>query len=267
MFVGGVVVQNQVQVTVGWSSRIDQLQELQPFLVSVTALALANESPVGCVECGKESGGTMAHVIMGHGSRAAFLERKTRLRTVESLDLTLLIATEDQGMLGGIEIEPNDVFELLDKERIVGDLEGTCQVRLEPVLAPDLTDRGRANVQRLGQGPSTPLRGHGRARSQRTINNQFADVRPIHWRAPTSRCIVFNPGTPRLLKTLSPPADLLSSHSSNQASDLLVLVILRGQENDLTTFPKPFGRQCTPDLLAQPLLVLFCDRDNRSNAH
>jgi hypothetical protein len=49
------------------------------------------------------------------------------------LDLTLLVAGEDDRVLGRIEIQAHNVVELLDKSRVIGELERFDLVGLDEV--------------------------------------------------------------------------------------------------------------------------------------
>ncbi len=149
MLVRGVVVQDQVQIAVGGRLRIDELQELQPLLMAMPILALPDEGAIGHIERRKERRGAVADVVMGHRAGAPFLERQAGLRAVQRLDLALLVAAEDERVLGRIQIQPDHILELFGKARIVGDFEGARQMRLEPVRTPDAADRAVAQVQAL----------------------------------------------------------------------------------------------------------------------
>ena len=75
--------------------------------------ALADHLAGGDVERGKECRGAVALVIVGHRTGATILERQTRLRAVERLDLALLVDREHEGVVRRVEIEPDDVLDLL----------------------------------------------------------------------------------------------------------------------------------------------------------
>ena len=96
---------------------------------------------------------------MGHRAGAALLHRQARLSAVKSLDLALLVNREDDGMIGRIDIEPDDILELGRESRIVGELELAHLVGFEAVRAPGALDRGGADSNRLGHGRRGPV-GH-----------------------------------------------------------------------------------------------------------
>lgn len=54
--------------------------------------------------------------------------RQYRRRAVQRLDLGLLVHAQDQRLLRRVEVEPDDVADLVDELRVVGQLE-----RVDPV--------------------------------------------------------------------------------------------------------------------------------------
>jgi hypothetical protein len=79
----------------------------------------------------------VALVVVGHRPGAALLQRQAGPRSVERLDLALLIDGEDDGVRRRIDGEPDDVLQLVNEGRIVGQLELPDPMRLEPMSAPD----------------------------------------------------------------------------------------------------------------------------------
>src|SRR6266481_4357309 len=67
------------------------------------------------VERGKEGSRAVTHVIMSHGAAAALLHRQSGLGAIQRLDLTLLIHTKHQRLVGRVEIEAHYVAEFFDK--------------------------------------------------------------------------------------------------------------------------------------------------------
>jgi hypothetical protein len=53
----------------------------------------------------------------------------------------LLVHTQHHRPLGRVVIQPDDIDDLLDNQRIGGQLEGVGQVRLEAEVPPDPPDR------------------------------------------------------------------------------------------------------------------------------
>ena len=62
---GGVVVQDQVQVQVPGDGGVDQLEEAEELLVTVAAVVLGDDRSAGQVVGGEQAGGAVADVVMG----------------------------------------------------------------------------------------------------------------------------------------------------------------------------------------------------------
>jgi len=69
----GIIIQNQMHFAVRRRLLFDQFQKLEPFLMPVSILALANDFSVRHVEGGKKGGRAMAHIVVRHRAGAAFL--------------------------------------------------------------------------------------------------------------------------------------------------------------------------------------------------
>ena len=64
----------------------------------------------------------MADVVVGDSFDVAQAHRQQRLGAIEGLDLRFLVNAEHHCLIGRVEVEPDDVSDLLDKKRIVGEL-------------------------------------------------------------------------------------------------------------------------------------------------
>src|SRR5271170_7288313 len=158
MLMGCIVVSDQMQLLVLGRVAIDLAQEAQPLLVTMFSLALANDTAIERVHRGKQRRHTMALVIVRHRLSATSLERQARLGPVKRLDLALLIAAQDQGMLRGIEIQPDNVLEFLDEVLVVGHLEARDAMRLEAVRLPDAPHARFTDAGHRCHAASTPMR-------------------------------------------------------------------------------------------------------------
>ena len=81
-FVGGVVVHDQVKGEFWRRVLIDGFEKLHKLLGAMTRQAFAEDLAVEHVEGGKECGGAVALVVMGHGGGAALFHGQTRLGAV-----------------------------------------------------------------------------------------------------------------------------------------------------------------------------------------
>jgi hypothetical protein len=84
---------------------------------------------------------------MRHGAGSPLLERQAGLRSVEGLDLALLVERQDDSMGGRRDIKADDVAEFVDELRIIGKLELPNPVRLEAMGAPDPVNRTGADAR------------------------------------------------------------------------------------------------------------------------
>src|SRR5436190_23579421 len=88
--VGGVVVDDQMQIEIWQGFLVDALEEPQEFPVPVSRHAFADDRAVKHVQGCEQRGCAMALVVVGHGTGTPLLHRQARLGTIERLDLALL---------------------------------------------------------------------------------------------------------------------------------------------------------------------------------
>src|SRR5215210_3530223 len=162
MVVGAVVVEHEVNVETLGHLAVDDLEKEEEFLVAVAGQAQPGDLAGGGVEGGEESGGAVALVVVGHGARPALLDGKAGLGAVQGLDLALLVDAEHHGTLGRIEVEPDHIDQLLLEARVVGQLEGPYQVRLDAPGGPDALHHGLGDPGVSRHGPTRPVRLCGR---------------------------------------------------------------------------------------------------------
>ena len=100
--------------------------------------------PICCLTAGQEVQGTSHNyekdtfeVVEAHGEDG--------LSSLKSLNLSFVIDREHDGVVGGIEVETDDVADLLDEEGVIGNLEmplamGLKGEQVEPPLVRALGD-------------------------------------------------------------------------------------------------------------------------------
>src|SRR5829696_3558695 len=91
LFVGGVVVEDDVDDLAGRDLCLDGVEEADELLVPVALHAVANDGAVEDVEGGEQRRRAVALVVMRHRAGAALLHVQAGLGAVERLDLRLLI--------------------------------------------------------------------------------------------------------------------------------------------------------------------------------
>ncbi len=101
----------------------------------------------------------MAFVVVRDTFDVAETHRQHRLGTLERLALTLLVHTDDQGVVGRAQIEADDVAQLLDEERIVRQLEAFGAVRLQPEELEVALDTALGNAGLGSHGAHAPMGG------------------------------------------------------------------------------------------------------------
>src|SRR4030042_1023618 len=69
--------------------------------MTVPVVVHADHGALQSAHSREQSGGSVALVVVGHGSAAPLLQRKSRLRTVQRLDLALFIGAQHEGVLRG----------------------------------------------------------------------------------------------------------------------------------------------------------------------
>ena len=124
----------------------------------------------------------MADVVVAGPLGGAGQHREHRCGAVEGLDLGLLVHAEHQRPLGRVEVEPDDVADLVDEQRVLGQLPGILFVRGQPERPPDPRDRRLRQPQVRGHRPRRPVRGVLAARSPRWPVISFSI-----WASPTIR--------------------------------------------------------------------------------
>ena len=96
----------------------DDVQEPDELVVVMTLHVVANHRAVEDVHGGEQGGR-----VVGHSTGKALLDRQAGLCSVERLDLALFVDAEDHGVRRRIDEEADDVAQLVDELRILGELE------------------------------------------------------------------------------------------------------------------------------------------------
>ena len=97
--VSGVVIYDQLQLTIRWRLSVDLLEEAQPFLIAMPGLAAAQQGTIECVESGEQCGGAMALIIMGLGAVTTLAQGQAGLGAIQRLDQAFFVHAQDQRFL------------------------------------------------------------------------------------------------------------------------------------------------------------------------
>src|SRR5260370_36287948 len=120
--------------------------------MAMTLHALANNLALKDIERREHGCDAMALIIVGYGASALLLHRQPRLGAIKRLNLALLIDRQDNGVVGRIDVEADDLVQFGRKLRIVGQLELTHPVRLEAMSTPYPLHRADADPGRPRAG-------------------------------------------------------------------------------------------------------------------
>ena len=100
--------------------------------------------------------------------------REARLGPVQCLDLALFIHTQDDGVLGWIQVKRHDIHQLLFELWIVADLETYDPVRLESISFSDSPHRAFTHACGLCHRRPAPVRCIGWSFLSRLLNDLLA---------------------------------------------------------------------------------------------
>ena len=118
MFMGGIVVENDVDRLAGGHLALDGIEEADEFEVAVALHAAADHRAVEYAGGSEQGGGAVPLVVVRHGLAASRLDRQSGLGAVERLDLALLVNRQHHGVGRRVDIEPDDISQLGGKARI-----------------------------------------------------------------------------------------------------------------------------------------------------
>ena len=152
-----VVVHNEMEVQVLGEFPVQPSQEAQEFLVSVPRHAFPDHTSVQDVQSRKQGSSSMPLVVVGHGPTASLLHGQAGLGALEGLDLAFLVHTQDQGLVGRVEVQPHHIGEFLGEPPVLGEFESFRPVGLQPVSGPDALHGGLAQALSLGHGAGAPV--------------------------------------------------------------------------------------------------------------
>ena len=141
--VSGQVVADEMHAQLVGGGLGDRGEELLELHGPVTSMKLGDHRAVGDVERREQAGDAAAGVVMTAPSRHAGHHRQHRLGTVQCLHLTLLVHAQDDGTLGWIVLQANNIDDLVHELRIRGKFEAIGKMRFEFELATDPADRRR----------------------------------------------------------------------------------------------------------------------------
>ena len=226
----------------------------------------ANDLAFEHVESSEQRRCAVALVVVGHRAGSALLHRQAGLGAVEGLDLRLFVDREDDGMGGRIDIKPDNIAQLVDELRVVGELELLDPVRLETMRAPDALDGTRADADGFRHHRSSPMgRLDGRI-GPGERHDTLGDIRPEWWDARGSRLIAQEAVVTSLHEAFL-PAPHTGLRLAGLAHDLIGADTVCAQQNDLGPPDMLMRRVAIPRERGQTAAISGLESDGNSGSH
>jgi hypothetical protein len=126
------IVDDNMDLQVGGHGLVDLDQELfeldSSMLRRELVEDLTGDQVHGRVQVDRAVALVVVALPLGHPRQ----QRQDRLGPVERLDLGFLVDTKDRGMIGRVHVQPDQVSNLVDEQRIGGQLEGVEQSGFRP---------------------------------------------------------------------------------------------------------------------------------------
>ena len=114
-----IVVEDEVNIEIGWHRLVDLLEESSELKASVALVAFPQDLPRRHVEGREERRRPVSKVVVGLAFWLTRSHRKKWLTAFERLDLGFLVHAQHDSVRGGIHVEPHNIADLVDEERIV----------------------------------------------------------------------------------------------------------------------------------------------------
>ena len=230
-------------------------EKLKEFLVPMPFFALGDDIAVGDVQSGEQGCGAVAKIIVGVAFQVTEPHGKRGLCTLQGLALALLVHAQDQGVCGRIQIQSDYVADLLNKEGVGGEFEGSKAVRLESEGVPDALNGGLGYPGFGGDVPASPVGSLARLGADGLLNQSSHLLVGNAPRSARAQLVV-QPLHALLEESLSPLPDS-GLGQIEPAGNLLVVVTLVGQQNNAHPIHDAVGHRgrVDPDLQLLSLLT------------
>ena len=191
IFVGGIVIGDEMDVERLGDVGIDMVEEGKEVLVTMALFALGQDLAGSDIKGGEQGGGAVADVIVGDPFDIPQAHGQHGLGAVEGLDLGFLVHAQHDGVVGRVEIKPHDIAHFFDEEGVVRELEVTLAVGLDAEQVEPPLHRTLGNAGFLAQGTHAPMSGTvawlGLQRGVDGLGHPFIFIRPG---SPTTQFIV-----------------------------------------------------------------------------
>src|SRR6478752_10493513 len=123
VLVSGIVVDDHMHRLLLGHLGINDVEEADELLMAMALHTLADDLAFQHIKRCEQRRDAMTLVVVCDGAGTSLLHRQPRLGAVQRLDLAFLIDRENDGVVGRVDVEADDLFELGRKLGIVGQLE------------------------------------------------------------------------------------------------------------------------------------------------
>ena len=211
---------------------MDQLQEPNKFLVSVSGHAVSDDCAIEHAQSREQRRRAVARIVVGLAFGNAGAQRGCRSCPIEGLNLTLLVDAENQSLVGRVEVKPHHIVKLFAEVLVFAEFEGFDKMRLQVVSPPNTSHSRLAEPLRLGHAPSAPVSRVGWRAVQCCGDNSIYFSLKNSWLAPRTRSIFLQPGKTQGQESLAPQLNR-GSRYVQFLSDVLAQKTIGGQANNL----------------------------------
>lgn len=250
----------------GGNLGVDGIEEADELLMAMALHVPADDCAVDHVEGGEQGGGAVALVVVRHRAEPPLLHRQAGLGTVERLDLALLVDRQHDGVGWRIDVEADDVAQLVDEFRIVGELELAPAVGCEAMRLPDAPDGAGADAGFLCHHVGGPVRRLARRIGKGERHHTLGDL-GAERRNARRPCLVAQQSLVAFRSEALLPAPHAGLRLAGPAHDLDGADTLGGQKHDLGAPDVLLRRVAIPDQRRQAGAIGRRNGERYSCAH
>lgn len=232
--------------------------------MTMAFFALSDNLAAGDIEGREQSSGAMADIIMSDSFNITQPHGQHRLCAVKGLNLAFFVYTQDHGVVGGIEVESDDIADFFDEEGIVGELEMALAVRRNTEGVPDAVDGGFGDSGLTGYRAATPVSAGFWLGIDGFVDHGchlFIGDRA----GPSGSEFVMEPLDTLFYKTPA-PFDDRSGGESEFFCDNLIALSIGGQKHNLGASDQAMWHGVRVSQSLYLLVLLFTDNDSFSGA-
>jgi hypothetical protein len=229
-FMRGKVVADHVDHQAGFGLTVDLVQKVAEVDGPVLGGQLADHLAGGRVQGREQIHRAVPHVVETAPLRRPGQHRQHRGGALQGLDLRFLIDREDDRVRRRRQVEPHDVADLVDQQRIRGDLEGLGPPGLEPERPPDPQHAGRRDPRLPGQFALGPVRGAFRNFFQ-GAHHHLLDLGVGDGTRHSRTRVVGEPVEPVPQETRPPPDDRLEVDAQPRCDGRVATAVSAGQHD------------------------------------